>query len=1059
MINSVAPESSPNTKFPSPPIKEWNAKRAPIKAQIQKDNIRNAWRQFVKKAMAEEAIKRNFIPGWWKKFCRSTKELNYGGRVSLFKELSNKMFPGCDYLEVLSFLFLYEGLEGKAMLTNVVAVQETKPDRIKISARNVVKLKCIAGGSWNQFFKYKGGLQKISNNQIQFATRTAVVDFKQTLKCPRIYKFNNPATGASGGRYCKFSDILEFTYSNPAIVKHMEFSFDKVMQPNDGGDAYIVKDEPRALYAIYADGSKQTKITEITNFVARNLNLGRITRDPCAMQIILLDTAKECTQFFDAAFICALNEGITDATTNGVWVICTEQFVYQQQSDEEEFDEGLEKPAPCKLCALGNESCKRNGIFGEQFYHKICFSCFHIFDRKAMNLIRPVKPCVCHICLEELKSVSWQECFKSKEEEPAEGARKNSKKRRGSFSSTNLKIQKIGLDIGDRNFLAAMHDLYVTKDTSFRKNLKDYSQTVNLGIGVDDYHQVDLNVFKKSPQYAKFVAECGDLFSSYFSDTETPLAHHLTDTLHLLICCMTTCMTLLIIAAQRVESVHPGLGIHALCHALRSSGFHLLAKFIENDAKLKYGDKLKTLITAESGSVCETISFDKATVIEFKKYLSKKTGGAGAERVAEIFKNLKQKTTSNPAAAKVSLSAANTKSAQVSEILRMIVDFKDEEILSLITSEEHQMIDKSLFVRAVNKFEVAAESRIDIAACLKGANFQLPGREARRMLNGGFLNALNHINLFAVTAILQNREKLNDFMIRISKLNKKSENARAAIKHTIKTLSEISIPNQTSQIDADEEEDYVENICSDLAHSLEALQQHDLDISAIEEDIMSTSHDILLLYAGTSGIEKDEVIQKCESVFVKLKAVLDPIIQPSSNDVIEQIRILQCHDQRSKELFQAIEDSNFNINFGDHSEYFHGLCSSQHIARECIYLLSNYGIHLADLNCETNEHLNKVLKGILVRLQAFANLKLGVYVCDGEIDYSILNHLGYVLQEHMIKFYHNFDTLLPRKGPTHCGICNELYHNAAGCQKECPYCGKKYFKGHRAADCNKKLAL
>lgn len=596
-----------------------------------------------------------------------------------------------------------------------------------------------------------------------------------------------------------------------------------------------------------------------------------------------------------------------------------------------------------------------------------------------------------------------------------------------------------------------MHNLYVQKDKIFRKHVLQYSKTLNHGFGVADYHEANLKEFKKSPHHARFTSEAGEQFSSYFSDNVTPLAHHLTDTLHLLICCMTACMQLLIIAAQRVEDVIPGLGIHALCHALRVSGFYLLAKAIDDSATLKLGEKLKTLVSAESGQISETMTFDKATVIEFKKYLFKTSGGATADRIEELFNELVNANYPDLVEKKLKISQCKTKTLQLSELKNLLDKLSDEQIIKLINCEESQFIDRSLFVRKVHKFEVASSSNIDVDSVLKDMNFQLPGREARRMLNGGFLNTLQHLNLFAVMATLKNREKMEEYILKISKLNKKSEQAHMAVKAVIKNLSDIKDPSQQFKLDLDD--DSVENICSTVTSSLDALQQHDIDISDIEAEIATTSHDLVLLYSGTSGIEKDDVLLKCENIFEKLKALLDPIVQPSTDPIVEQIHHLNKHDDRARELYEAISNSNLNIKFGDHSEYFHCLCSSDHLARECMFVLGNWGIHLSEINCETNEHLNKILKGILVRLQGFAHIKLGKYIYDGQVDDSILNHLGYVIHEHLIKFYHNFDTVLPRKAVTHCGLCDGLNHNAAGCPKSCPYCGKGYYKGHRAKNC------
>ena len=92
------------------------------------------------------------------------------------------------------------------------------------------------------------------------------------------------------------------------------------------------------------------------------------------------------------------------------------------------------------------------------------------------------------------------------------------------------------------------------------------------------------------------------------------------------------------------------------------------------------------------------------------------------------------------------------------------------------------------------------------------------------------------------------------------------------------------------------------------------------------------------------------------------------------------------------------------MKFGDKCEYFHHLCLVFHAELECMYLLQNFGLHLSEINAETSEHANKVLKGILVHLKGFANLAVTIYQCDNVVSNTVLNHLGFVIQKHMLKF-------------------------------------------------------
>ena len=88
---------------------------------------------------------------------------------------------------------------------------------------------------------------------------------------------------------------------------------------------------------------------------------------------------------------------------------------------------------------------------------------------------------------------------------------------------------------------------------------------------------------------------------------------------------------------------------------------------------------------------------------------------------------------------------------------------------------------------------------------------------------------------------------------------------------------------QMSKLELDDE--VVDNLCSDISASLEALGQNDLDVASYQSDILMVSHDMLLLYSGNSGIEVDPVLLKIQRVFNCLKAVLAPIVAKQSDDV------------------------------------------------------------------------------------------------------------------------------------------------------------------------------
>ena len=59
----------------------------------------------------------------------------------------------------------------------------------------------------------------------------------------------------------------------------------------------------------------------------------------------------------------------------------------------------------------------------------------------------------------------------------------------------------------------------------------------------------------------------------------------------------------------------------------------------------------------------------------------------------------------------------------------------------------------------------------------------------------------------------------------------------------------------------------IENMCSDMAASMEAVEWHEVEISAYQADIRTTSHDMLLLYSGSRDIEVGPLLLKFQHIF------------------------------------------------------------------------------------------------------------------------------------------------------------------------------------------------
>ena len=77
----------------------------------------------------------------------------------------------------------------------------------------------------------------------------------------------------------------------------------------------------------------------------------------------------------------------------------------------------------------------------------------------------------------------------------------------------------------------------------------------------------------------------------------------------------------------------------------------------------------------------------------------------------------------------------------------------------------------------------------------------------------------------------------------------------------------------------------IENMCSDMAASMEAVERHEVEISAYQANICTTSHDMLLLYSGSSDIEVGSLLLKLQHIFDCLNSVLHPLVERTSEDL------------------------------------------------------------------------------------------------------------------------------------------------------------------------------
>ena len=91
----------------------------------------------------------------------------------------------------------------------------------------------------------------------------------------------------------------------------------------------------------------------------------------------------------------------------------------------------------------------------------------------------------------------------------------------------------------------------------------------------------------------------------------------------------------------------------------------------------------------------------------------------------------------------------------------------------------------------------------------------------------------------------------------------------------------------------------IENMCSNMAASMEAVERH--EISAYQANIRTTSHDMLLLYSGSRDIEVGPLLLKLQHIFFYLSSVLHPLVERTSEDLDGMIDVCcECVVTRSR---------------------------------------------------------------------------------------------------------------------------------------------------------------
>jgi hypothetical protein len=78
----------------------------------------------------------------------------------------------------------------------------------------------------------------------------------------------------------------------------------------------------------------------------------------------------------------------------------------------------------------------------------------------------------------------------------------------------------------------------------------------------------------------------------------------------------------------------------------------------------------------------------------------------------------------------------------------------------------------------------------------------------------------------------------------------------------------------------------IENMCSDMTASIEGVEWHEIKISVYQADICTNSHDMLLLYSGSSDIEVGPLLLGLKAhIFDCLESVLHQLVERTSEDL------------------------------------------------------------------------------------------------------------------------------------------------------------------------------
>ena len=183
--------------------------------------------------------------------------------------------------------------------------------------------------------------------------------------------------------------------------------------------------------------------------------------------------------------------------------------------------------------------------------------------------------------------------------------------------------------------------MHMVADNFFREHITEFWESMPkydcppspLDLGVDLKSFEDSNILPVMLIYAKKdLPRSWMKFKGYTNDKVTCMKERFLDTLHAKMKYGEVLMELIKLAAERVELLHPGLGVHCMTMSLRFGGMTKVANNIKEKCARQYGTKLKTYISAGDKAL-DVMSSEQAMANEFEfvQFVLKHAGKARVE--------------------------------------------------------------------------------------------------------------------------------------------------------------------------------------------------------------------------------------------------------------------------------------------------------------------------------------------------------------------------------------------------------------------------------------------